>query len=127
MEYRYLAHHGILGMKWGVRRYQNADGTLTAAGKRRYSREMNKLSNQIISKHHKQVMLFNSYPYEDAVTREKNNAIYKDTVNSLVSDLKEYKKAEDFVRSLGQVPVTELEKEYSFIKDLYADSPYRQK
>lgn len=27
-----LAHHGILGMKWGVRRYQNADGTLTAEG-----------------------------------------------------------------------------------------------
>lgn len=33
----YLAHHGILGQKWGVRRYQNEDGTLTEAGKRRYS------------------------------------------------------------------------------------------
>lgn len=31
-----LKHHGILGMKWGVRRYQNEDGSLTEAGKRRY-------------------------------------------------------------------------------------------
>ncbi len=32
----YLAHHGILGMKWGVRRYQNYDGTLTQKGLARY-------------------------------------------------------------------------------------------
>ncbi len=32
-----LYHHGILGQKWGVRRYQNYDGSLTSAGKQRYS------------------------------------------------------------------------------------------
>lgn len=32
-----LMHHGIKGMKWGVRRYQNEDGSLTSAGKKRYS------------------------------------------------------------------------------------------
>jgi hypothetical protein len=39
-----FAHHGILGQKWGIRRYQNADGTLTAAGKAR----MNEVSNSKI-------------------------------------------------------------------------------
>lgn len=31
-----LSHHGILGQKWGIRRYQNKDGTLTSAGKKHY-------------------------------------------------------------------------------------------
>ena len=38
MEYE-LVHHGIRGMKWGVRRYQNKDGSLTDKGKKRYYRE----------------------------------------------------------------------------------------
>ena len=33
-----LRHHGILGQKWGVRRYQNKDGSLTEAGKERYAK-----------------------------------------------------------------------------------------
>lgn len=36
MQSEELAHHGIHGMKWGVRRFQNKDGSLTAAGKKRY-------------------------------------------------------------------------------------------
>lgn len=33
-----LTHYGVKGMKWGVRRYQNKDGSLTDKGKKRYSR-----------------------------------------------------------------------------------------
>lgn len=36
-EETFLTHHGILGQKWGVRRYQNPDGSLTSAGKARYA------------------------------------------------------------------------------------------
>ena len=35
-----LYHHGIKGQRWGIRRYQNADGSLTAAGQKRYDRDI---------------------------------------------------------------------------------------
>lgn len=40
-----LYHWGVKGMKWGVRRYQNKDGSLTPAGKKRYDRDLRELSD----------------------------------------------------------------------------------
>lgn len=40
MDNNNLNHAGIKGMKWGVRRYQNKDGSLTEAGKKRYDRDV---------------------------------------------------------------------------------------
>lgn len=46
MENNELQHWGVKGMKWGIRRYQNKDGTLTAAGKKRYAQELEKLRKE---------------------------------------------------------------------------------
>ena len=42
-----LYHHGIKGMKWGVRRYQNSDGTLTPAGKKRISKQYERVAKKV--------------------------------------------------------------------------------
>ena len=50
MESNHIQHHGIKGMKWGIRRYQNKDGSLTTAGKKRklvnYAAEAKGMSDQ---------------------------------------------------------------------------------
>jgi len=49
-EQTYLEHHGILGMKWGVRRYQNADGSLTAKGLQRQRKRERKFTPLVVDK-----------------------------------------------------------------------------
>lgn len=48
--YNELYHYGVKGMKWGVRRYQNADGSLTEAGKKRIKEQIGKYDNENIRK-----------------------------------------------------------------------------
>jgi len=54
-----ISHHGIRGQKWGVRRYQNTDGSLTAAGRKRLEKRDTKWAHKnydkIMSKTQKSV------------------------------------------------------------------------
>lgn len=70
-----LYHHGILGMKWGVRRYQNSDGSLTAEGRSRYARtttheDVAKLNNGSYTDNRKKVIA----KYETMKTDEQRKA-----------------------------------------------------
>lgn len=73
----YLMHHGILGMHWGIRRYQNKDGTLTEAGKARYR----KAFNDYYEKEKKAHNTGKSSDFKSAKKKadEIKNSIYKDT------------------------------------------------
>lgn len=46
----YIAHHGIKGQKWGIRRYRNPDGTLTEAGKKHYLKQIDRAYKKDIAR-----------------------------------------------------------------------------
>lgn len=63
-----LYHHGIKGQKWGVRRFQKKDGTLTPAGKKRYSED--KESTKKVSREDKLYEKYKTLGYSDEEARE---------------------------------------------------------
>lgn len=75
--YDYLEHHGIKGMHWGIRRFQNTDGSLTGAGRKRYGvldKTREKISGAV--SRHKEKQLKQAKALEDAyvskgMSREK--------------------------------------------------------
>lgn len=74
----YLEHHGILGMKWGIRRYQNKDGSLTPEGRARYGDVLTKKQMQ-------------GYIKDYNLRTGSNKTINKNTVFKTADGLYDYK------------------------------------
>lgn len=114
-----LYHHGIVGMKWGVRRYQNEDGSLTAEGKKRYLTKENieKLTKPTIKGGKDKP---NISPAEkilkegDKVLGEVDSGI--DTIGRIVQ---RYQKADDMASKMSEAELRKaidrlnLEKQYN--------------
>lgn len=85
----YLAHFGIKGMKWGIRRYQNPDGTLTQEGINRYNKARQKQQKKFYK-----AAAASDYWYDEAVkandkasrlfqSREKRQSYAEDSDNAM--------------------------------------------
>lgn len=62
-----LTHWGVKGMKWGVRRYQNKDGTLTASGKKRYG---DRVDDPVFKKDSKKYGIENAYKIDQLMIKK---------------------------------------------------------
>lgn len=80
-----LNHHGILGMKWGVRRYQNPDGTLTEAGRRRLDQKDAKWAKKNYDKLYKSTYKGSRKEFNDYVKNELNKHLASKLKNGKIS------------------------------------------
>ena len=114
MDNEVLEHHGILGQKWGVRRYQNYDGTLTAAGRKRLNRKFARSYNKAADVMDKSIQRINAkYDNEDLgaeagyytkkgqkYIKELDSAWRSTYINALKSDMPElFEKGEAWIDS----------------------------
>lgn len=102
-----LYHHGILGQRWGIRRYQNPDGSLTPAGQKRY----NKLTEKS-KKYDTQKRILTGESKEEAkkpvqkTFLDMDDAELESTINRMRSE-KSYLQLRSELMSMLATPITE--------------------
>ena len=84
-----LYHHGILGQKWGVRRFQNSDGTLTDEGKRRYAKTIQKKLQKEVNNNKVQLYRSGQDLLEQKRANALNELISKETLEKIQSSKQE--------------------------------------
>ena len=104
-----ISHHGIIGQKWGIRRYQNKDGTLTSAGKKRAKEQIENINKKIKKGYLHSIvgLALEDLGYEKAAQRQYQKSDFK--TDNLEKRMKEYKKI--LYSNDGKALVRELNKE----------------
>ena len=128
-----LAHHGILGQKWGVRRYQNKDGSLTAKGKKHYGnmsddKLQKSLYKQVKNERSNQSEWYNKWDVSNTIG--ENSKAVQDKYNE---DLKKFRNSEEYKKAAkkmtelnkkaekGKIDLDQYDKEYEdIVKSIYS-------
>ena len=97
----YISHFGVKGMKWGIRRYQNRDGSLTPEGRKRYGRSED--SEKVRELRKKPVSAMSNQELETVIRRMNLERQYRDLKSSEInSGKKKAKEVLDYANTASQ-------------------------